>query len=318
MPNDLEPKWKKADVILKPIGGLLTAVVIAIMGYWFNTTMNTQQARDSNVRLYTELISQRESAESALRKDMFTKVIGEFMKPETESLESKLLNLELLTYNFHESLNLKPLFMHQKRKIEEKRERDATKNDSLLTEDYYKRLEKVARENISKQLAGLETNGKNIFREIEWDYDKGLWDDSDPCRFYPGAELFKDTGLMRFDLDVEGITRTFKLSIIRIDTCAEEVKVALEITDPESIEPHKASFSVGFFDFPIIDNMRLSKDQRCAVILKEFDTEYSFAELSIIYFPGRYASLKERTYCQDIFDNLIRLNKDMQIKEDGI
>lgn len=318
MPDDLEPKWKKADVILKPIGGLLTAVVIAVMGYWFNTTMNDQQTRDSNIRLYTELISQRESAESALRKDMFTKVIGEFMKPESESLESKLLNLELLTYNFHESLNLKPLFMYQKRKIEEKGMADVTAYDSVLTEDYYKRLEKVARENISKQLAGLESNGKNIFREIEWDFDKGLWDDADPCCFYPGADLFKDTGLMRFDMEVEGIDRTFKLSIIRIDTCSEEVKIALEITDPDNIEPHKASFSVGFFDFPIIDNMRLSRDQRCAVVLKEFDNEYLFAEFSIVYFPGRYASLKERTYCQDIFDNLIRLNRNIKVKEDEI
>jgi hypothetical protein len=53
-------------------------------------------------------MSRREEAESSLRKDMFVSIIASFLKPGTNDLSAKVLNLELLAYNFHDSLNLKP------------------------------------------------------------------------------------------------------------------------------------------------------------------------------------------------------------------
>ena len=55
---------------------------------------------------------------------------------------------------------------------------------------------------------------------------------------------------------------------------------------------------MGFFDFPMIDNTRLDRDQRCAVVLNAF--EDTSADITVAFFPGSYASLKEKPYYQEV------------------
>ena len=62
-------------------------------------------------------MSRREESESALRKDMFVSIISSFVNPRDTALSSDVLNLEMLAYNFHESLNLKPLFLELRRRV---------------------------------------------------------------------------------------------------------------------------------------------------------------------------------------------------------
>src|SRR5438093_6036327 len=99
--------WDKLAIILQPLGGLLTAVAVTAVGIRGSPVLNRRQALDTNARLYSELMSRREESESSLRKDMFVSIIQSFLKPGSGDLDSKVLNLELLAYNFHESLNLK-------------------------------------------------------------------------------------------------------------------------------------------------------------------------------------------------------------------
>src|SRR6202022_4972978 len=82
-----------------------------------NAPRERMQTSETNARLYSELTSRREESESALRKDMFTSIINSFLKEGPATPEQKMLNLELLVYNFHESLNLKPLFLHIEREM---------------------------------------------------------------------------------------------------------------------------------------------------------------------------------------------------------
>src|SRR5260221_14532267 len=104
-------KWDKVGVILEPVGGLLTAIAVAMLGYYGSRIIEGRQEIDSKQRLYTELMSKREESESTLRKDMLQQIIGSFLGTEKQSLDSRLLSLELLAYNFHQSINLKPLFL---------------------------------------------------------------------------------------------------------------------------------------------------------------------------------------------------------------
>ena len=52
----------------------------------------------------------------------------------------------------------------------------------------------------------------------------------------------------------------------------------------------------------MIDNTRLSHDQRCAVILKT--VEDNRAEVTLVYFPGSRASLKEKPFYEDVISQL--------------
>src|SRR5215472_10062280 len=109
--------WDKVDIVLRPINGLLTALAVALLGYYTSSILRQSELRETNERVYTELMSSREQAESGLRKDMFLSIIQTFLRTEATGLESKMLNLEMLAYNFHESLNLKPLFAHMDRTV---------------------------------------------------------------------------------------------------------------------------------------------------------------------------------------------------------
>jgi hypothetical protein len=104
--------WGKLSLVLHSGGGLLTAVTVAILGFIGSNYLKDRetaetayrermQANETNVRIYTELMSRREEAESALRKDMFVSMIQTFLKAGSSSLDERVLNLELLSYNYH-------------------------------------------------------------------------------------------------------------------------------------------------------------------------------------------------------------------------
>jgi hypothetical protein len=290
--------WDKLALILQNGGGLLTAIVVAVLGFVGSSYLKERessdaafrermQANETNVRIYTELMSRREESESALRKDMFVTMIQTFLKPASTSLDEKLLNLELLSYNFHESLNLKPLFVHIDKQIRE--------SSDPAKSDYLARLHKVVAEVARKQIVVLEEAGEKFDRFI----------DLEAVKQNPGG-LALDEGT----LTLEGITRHFQVFIQEADWKTSELKVRLEIRTPTdtlgNFETSSVEFWTGFYDFPMIDNTRLPQDQRCAVVLNNF--EDSSADITLVFFPGSYASIKEKPYYQEVVQKLMRTN----------
>lgn len=154
-------RWDKATVFLHPMGGLLTAISVAVVGVMGSSVLNERQALDTNARLYSELMSRREESESSLRKDMFGTIIQTFLKPGADDLDTKVLNLELLAYNFHESLNLKPLFLDVARRLESSEVKDR--------QEFRARLNRVAREVTAKQMFTLEGHGQTFRRTVDLD-----------------------------------------------------------------------------------------------------------------------------------------------------
>ena len=64
----------------------------------------------------------------------------------------------------------------------------------------------------------------------------------------------------------------------------------------------RATFDVGFFDFPMIDNTRLANGLKCAVTLSAFT--HSNADLTTTCFPAEFASLKDRPYYDEVIHKL--------------
>ncbi len=280
-------KWEIAQVLLEPVGGLLTALSVAFLGFYGSRVLGRQQQFDANFRLYSELMSKREESESALRKDMFKSIIDAFLKPgmEKSPLDAQLLNLELLAYNFHESLNLKPLFLHLEKSI------DAITNDREKAAQL-ERLEGVAREVTRKQMLALEEAGSKFEREISLDSLKNN----------PGGYMLDEDSMT-----VDNIKRLFRVVALEADLKTRNIKVRLEVrTLGDSLQqsemPNVGEFWVGFYDFPMIDNTRLSHDQRCGIVLTDLDEQS--ANISVIDFPGSHASLRERPYFDEIIENL--------------
>ena len=121
--------WRKLEILLAPLGGLLTAISVAVIGSYGAYVLNKKQEIDARNKVFTELTSQREQAETVMRKDMFAQIIESVLKPEKSSQDLTILNMELLAYNC-DGRNLVP--KKNGRPIEKSRgASDRTNNETL-------------------------------------------------------------------------------------------------------------------------------------------------------------------------------------------
>jgi hypothetical protein len=288
--------WDKAEIILKPVGGLLTAVAVAVLGFWTSAYLRERegreaalreklQTRETNARLYSELTSRREESESSLRKDMFKSIIESFLRSGKEATpEQEVLNLELLVYNFHESLNLKPLFRHIQRQVK----------DSPLRSDYMARLNRVADEVTKKQMLIIGEGGATFDATADL---KALG--------FRGPQ--GNLSSLAKDLDLDGIRRNFKLEVLAADPRDEglQLRVTVRTGQGTRVETTATEFWLDYFDFPMIDNTRLSRDQRFAMVLNNFDATGGSADITLAYFPGKYTGLREKPYYDEVLTKLL-------------
>jgi hypothetical protein len=285
--------WDKANIILGPVASLMTAITIAAVSIVASNYLNRNQDYEARTRLYTELMSRREESESALRKDMFTSIINSILAG-SSSMDEKILQLELLAYNFHESLNLTPLFTYLDRR------NNLETKDPVLRASYNERLYTMSREVTNKQIASLE--GVSATEKFNYCYD--------PLNCPEMSSTFSCTfqDSVRNGKKVDSIQHIVRLTILEMDTIRRSVEVRLNIcTRLPGAEDKCANpaFTIDFFEFPMIDNTRLINDKRCSVVMRDFDTVNKFIEIDIIFFPGTHSSLKERPYYDDIVAKLL-------------
>ena len=276
-------RWDKVGVFMQPMGGLLTAVSVAAVGLAGSQAIERQQTKSTDARLYSELMSQREQAESNLRKDMLVSVIQSYLAPDAGSLGARLLHLELLAYNFHDSLNLKPLFLDLARQLQESK--------SANRERDLKRLRRVAREIADRQRFALELRGDSFRRTV----------DLAELAAQGRAGVTVDPAT----LTVEGHGIDVSLRALEADRANQTLLIRLEVTStPDGAAPEitRTEFDVSAFDFPMIDSTRLAGGQRCAVVLSAFGADA--VELTTLCFPGEYASLKDRPYYDEVVRQL--------------
>lgn len=77
-----------------------------------------------------------------------------------------------------------------------------------------------------------------------------------------------------------------------------------------SVPASRANFTVGFYDFPVIDNTRLPSGVRCALTLANISPVS--ADVVTVCFPGEYASLKDRPYYDEVIQKLREANEQEQ------
>jgi hypothetical protein len=302
--ESLEPKkrdlWDKIQIVMQPIGGLITALTIALVSYFGSSYLNNRQNNDSKIRLYTELMSSREQSESALRKDMFNSILSTILK-DSRSLDENILQLELLAYNFHESLNLMPLFVYMDRQI-------AKEKDIHLKVEYRKRLYKMAGDVISKQISSLEgaATRETMFITFPGDsvgYKAGMSQDL-PID-WKDSKVFYDTVRTGDTKSVYKRVVYLTASSYNVDEKTLNVRLDIESSiNDKFVNMVTQEFMIDYFQFPMIDNTRLSNDMRCAVVMRDFDFP-NFIEVDILYFPGSHSSLKEKPYYDEVVKKLL-------------
>ncbi len=322
-PAPLQEDGSKARPWIDLAKVLALPLVTLVLGYWFNASLNERQQMDTNTRLYIEMQGRREEADSNLRKDMFNSILQTFMTRDSavritseEVIRQQTLSLELLAANFHESLDIAPLFKDVERRIE-------LEQRSTNTE-LRQRLESVAIQVIERQLTTMADVGSVERGDA---MASKLNEPGSATYLIFGARTVANPavnpgeGTSRLCLSMKadnGSThhRQFTLDVTGLDERQREVMVRLVVTKPITDEQcHQAAldivanrevdtnFSVGLFDFPMIDNTRLSDNQRAAVSLIALTP--NVLSLKIAYFPSSRASLKDKPYYEEMTRQLV-------------
>lgn len=318
-------KWDIIEIFTRPAAALLTALAVGAIGYFGNDaiTKATQIQEDArtkiaeheqNARLYTELLSRREESESSLRKDMFNTIMGGFfadIKEDdvTNGISKKLLKLEMLALNFGDSLSLGPLFNEMSQDIERILESNNIKDWKFVAGDYQKRLRGLAKRVASAQLATIVPKGIafkfNVPYEkikkpksessINWQY---IW----PEDYEPDDGTEAQENIFKIGNMPRSITIQLKNAVLRDKSV--KINLVIEGLDKEKSksDPVEIPFTLDYFNFPLIDNTRLSENERFAIVLDDFNEN----EVTIkgVLFPGVYASQRDKPFLNEAIQDL--------------
>ena len=354
-------KWDIIEILARPISAMLTAITIALIGYIGQDTLtkiNSQQensrakiaAEEQDARLYTQLLSSREAAESALRKDMFKEIMdGFFMDIDIKDnaaefdpaknaidienqISKKLLKLEMLALNVGDSLSLGPLFSEVSKDIERilKSHKDIFEDWIVASSTHRKRLHSLAKRVASAQLSTIAPKGEVITIRVpyeniekqsanpneEWQYtwpydDKSYGATSNPLNVLPHCREFNNSAekcTPKRSITIQLRNASYKKKSVQINLIIE----SLDETKITEVEPTKINFKLDYFNFPLIDNTRLSNNERFAIILEDFDA--GEVVLKGVLFPGVYASQRDKPYLNEAIQDL-KIQKNLTKKQ---
>jgi hypothetical protein len=281
----VRPNWLNSESTKWVLTVLGIPLALAYLSHRYEQTTAKNQAADARLRLYTELLTSREQADSGLRKDMFGKVLDTFMTKRDGDIDQQLVELELLAANFQDSLNLSPLFRQIRRKIE-----NQPQNEKRA---FTERLESVASDVKDRQIEALELVGAKMdgtvnFAQLEAGTSAAVVD----------KELsFSDPGGTDTPGGGPGIhKRHFHVEALEWDKQLHRLLVQVHDGSKQWV------IAVDPFDFPLVDYTRISNTERFTVAMTSYSDEY--AQLKFLYFPSSRSGVSDKPYIDQVLASL--------------
>jgi hypothetical protein len=282
------------DVVMK-----LTVPLGAIVAAWLANHFEQNRAN-------LQLINQREQAESSLRATMFGQLITPIAGPgdsgaETDPVRYAVL-AQLLTLNFHEHFELKPL-------LQDADDRLSSYKGTVAQEAVAKarnNLRQAAHRVIQRQIAQLWddeilkcTPAAAMETTFQFVSDADLEDsfgqaDNSASVLVPGKQL------KSFSVTSPDCRDTLSVVFDKPDFSAERVQVLISPATPTAaITDYRFDFGLTSFAFPFTDNAVLPSGNRFAFFIKDVseldDTGTSkIMRVGLRWFPHNYYPPTER------------------------
>jgi hypothetical protein len=307
--RDAAPKaplieWLK--VVAMPIATLLITI---IGGKIVSDVVKDREARESNERLYAQLLSQREQSDALIRKDMFSVVINRFLaESNQQDWNDKILQIELLANNFNQSLDLTPLFKDIALRLPSAKGLEEKDTTRLLN-----RLNRTASNLVIKQLSSLSRRGhlkQGSIQALAWEKSKKADNKVIEGSLLRSRLVPSISGSNALGAD----SIHYLVEILDVNRAHREVEIRLLVQfDDQTSQELDTHFWVSRYDFPMLDNSQLPYGLRAAVVITDYDivdegqpTEEHFVGLSLVIFPAASASFKERQDYDDILLDMLR------------
>jgi hypothetical protein len=321
-------KWEKMESFAKILAGL-SAVASAIL---IPILINSYTEKNRKAEMFVKTMTEREKSDTDIRQAMFQTLLTGYLgaikedlvKADEDSFRRRIMFLELLTINFQEFFNARPLFEEVYTGLERKRDGAATDSERKQWEFLEGQIIRVARGIASRQANMLNSVGNE--GNVVVNLDKGqkiclrLWyrEDLANLRQRDGATRFQmvqagqcvDNRSDRPAVPI-GETRRQALEIMSVEvkrsTATVRVGVYEDVFDGNvfkgSVPTTGTQFEISFFDLPYTDNTKLSDGSRFALILRGINSDDS-VEVQAIRFRDDFISLKDRPLFQDMLRKL--------------
>ena len=274
------PSWLSVENVKWLIATLAVPVTLGVLSSQYQRAQTDRQTSEARLRLYTELLSKREEADTSVRKGIFDKVLETYLKPGSQDLAAKLVALELLALNFNESLDLSPLFWQLAQQIDTE---PPARRESLT-----KQLLRIARDVKERQIALLEAVGTKRDASLELDELAAAGPLIDADLSFPDLDPFAPEGQL--------VKRHFKVEVAEHDPANRRAWVRVSSNESQW------AFWVDTFDFPLVNFTRISKSERFALVLKRYDPPS--AQVTFVYFPSSRSGVKDRPFIDEVISNL--------------
>ena len=319
--------WQKVESFAK----IVAAVAVTIGSVWIPYVIGRTSEQSDRAKVYMQVMSEREKADTAIRQEMFktllTNYLGRFedKKDAAESEESfrkRIMFLNLLTLNFQEYLNARPLFEDVYQRLEKAEQRDGKDGKAYrIWGELQKDLFRVARNAASGQAAMLTRSG--LSRTFNLTKGKAVC-----IRLYSVENLVELTDKFEkqplLDRKTESCSDASVQDSRRMDKGFPAIDVELEEVNESGVRvkvtPYQESFrngtlnfvqslkpikfEVSFFDLPYMDNTRLFDGSRFALLLSYVDKKEETAEINAIIFKGEFMSLRDRPFFEEMLQKL--------------
>lgn len=252
---------------LDSIAKIVTALGALFAGVFIPIAINYNQEKNRETQLYVQIMTQREQSDSNLRSQMFNSLISSYFGQQIRDVpEKQMMYLHLLTLNFQEFFDARPLFEDLNKK---------------LTGNQREQLLSIARSAADRQV-NLLTKPDN--KPIEMTLC--LEEEAD-C---PKMETFALIGKKK---------KSYPFHVVLRNVTESEASLRVSSAD-EAFNFKTIEFEVSYFDTPFMDNTKLIDGSRFSFILRNSDPVRKKATLEIVTFPQEYMNLRDRPYFDEM------------------
>jgi hypothetical protein len=251
-----------------------------------------REAAEQQFRLYTDLMSKREEADTTVRRGLFDKLVGSYLDPKPGDVDKRLVALELLSLNFHDTLNLSPLFWELDRQI-------AQRPKGQASDEYRLQLDRIASQVKNRQASALEVDGARSTMQVDLQFvGEGL---------APQSRTFKLRNVAPEPAPDVPAEREFSVTVLSHDPAHRRLLVAVNWGGTaDGSATQSTSFWVDPYDFPLTNFSRVSRSERFSLVLDRYrpTDEGGSARLVLLVFPSTRSGAKDRPYIDDLMARL--------------
>ena len=334
--------WSRVESFAKILAGFSAAVSAILIPVFINSYTEQNRRTEMFVRTMTE----REKSDTDIRQSMFNTLLTgylgslkeDFVKADEDAFRRRITFLELLTINFQEFFNAKPLFEEVYNGLQRKRLGPQSIEERKKWLNLERQIIRVSMNIVSRQAKLLNNIGTSAVFNVEKDekicvrlYRRDELDtlrkkDGNRLKSYTpgpclenGSEKGPSDKPRRSDSEEEAPRQSLEITLISVNRAYATVQVAIydDYFNGSVFQGSRMKGSsevdISYFDLPYMDNTKLSDGSRFALVRRYTgsdssdeagDLEETSVEIEAIRFRNDFVSLRDRPFFEEMLQKI--------------